>query len=112
MENRVIQRVIIYLGALVPLFFGAVWSWNFGFTDYRHHQAWLGLPLGLLNIALAIGIFLLNRTILRISIFLVAFPSIASFGTFLFSFYPPFLFVALFGLAYIYSCWNYLEGKI
>ena len=43
--------------ALLFLFFGAVWLWRFGFTDYRPEQRPYGLAGGL--VALLIGVFLM-----------------------------------------------------
>jgi hypothetical protein len=44
--------------AVLFLFFGAVWIWRFGFTDYQPEQRPWGLGLGVL--ALVIGVFLLR----------------------------------------------------
>ncbi len=40
-----ILRVI----GLVPLFLGSAWIYVFGFTDYRAHLAFIGLPLGIVT---------------------------------------------------------------
>jgi hypothetical protein len=45
--------------AVLFLFFGAVWIWRFGFTDYHPEQRPFGLGLGVL--ALVIGAFLFRR---------------------------------------------------
>lgn len=45
--------------AVVFLFFGAVWLWRFGLTDYHPEQRPYGLAAGVL--ALLIGVFLLRR---------------------------------------------------
>ena len=42
--------------AVIFLFFGAVWIWRFGFTDYHPEQRPYGLGLGAL--ALVTGVFL------------------------------------------------------
>jgi hypothetical protein len=42
--------------AVFFLFFGALWIWRFGFTDYHPEQRPYGLALGVL--ALIIGVFL------------------------------------------------------
>jgi hypothetical protein len=44
--------------ALLLLFFGAVWIWRFGFTDYHPEQRPYGLAAG--AIALLIGVFLMR----------------------------------------------------
>jgi hypothetical protein len=43
--------------ALLFLFFGAVWLWRFGFTDYRPEQRPYGIGAGIA--ALLIGVFLM-----------------------------------------------------
>jgi uncharacterized membrane protein YjjB (DUF3815 family) len=45
--------------AVVFLFFGGVWLWRFGLTDYHPEQRPYGLALGAL--ALLVGIFLFRR---------------------------------------------------
>jgi uncharacterized membrane protein YjjB (DUF3815 family) len=45
--------------ALVFLFFGGAWLWQFGFTDYHPEQRPYGLALGAL--ALLVGFFLFRR---------------------------------------------------
>jgi uncharacterized membrane protein YjjB (DUF3815 family) len=45
--------------ATVFLFFGSVWLWRFGFTDYHPEQRPYGLALGAL--ALLVGVFLFRR---------------------------------------------------
>ena len=45
--------------AVLSLFFGGVWLWRFGFTDYHPEQRPYGLALGAL--ALVIGAFLFRR---------------------------------------------------
>jgi hypothetical protein len=44
----------------------------FGFTDYRHNNAWIGLTLGICCVALAIGMFSLHRLSIQISIFVAS----------------------------------------
>jgi hypothetical protein len=44
--------------AVVFLFFGAVWIWRFGFTDYRADLKLYGLPAG--AAALIVGVLLLR----------------------------------------------------
>src|SRR4029079_14625614 len=55
--------------AVIFLFFGAVWIWRFGFTDYHPEQRPYGLALGVL--ALIIGVFLFRGA--RFAIALSAF---------------------------------------
>jgi hypothetical protein len=45
--------------AVLFVFFGAVWIWRFGFTDYHPAQRPWGLGFGVL--ALVIGVFLFRR---------------------------------------------------
>jgi len=45
--------------AVLFMFFGAVWIWRFGFTDYHPGQRPFGLGLGVL--ALVVGVFLFRR---------------------------------------------------
>ncbi len=45
--------------AVVFLFFGCVWLWRFGLTDYRPDLRVYGLAAGV--IALLVGIFLMRR---------------------------------------------------
>ena len=46
--------------AAVFLFFGGVWLWRFGFTDYHPEQRPYGLAAGALS--LLVGVFLLRRS--------------------------------------------------
>lgn len=46
--------------AAVFLFFGGVWLWRFGLTDYHPEQRPYGLAAGV--IALIVGLFLLRRS--------------------------------------------------
>jgi len=85
------------------------WVYTFGFTTYRHHLAPIGLPLGILNIILALGIFTLNQIALKLSIFLIGVLSIISFGIFFFIFDLVYLFIAIFGISFIYSSLYYLD---
>jgi hypothetical protein len=52
--------------AALFVFFGAVWLWRFGFTDYHPEQRPFGLGLGVL--ALVIGVFLFRRAKLAIAL--------------------------------------------
>ena len=45
--------------AALFLFFGGVWLWRFGFTDYQPEQRPYGLAAGCLS--LLVGVFLLRR---------------------------------------------------
>lgn len=66
-------RLIVRACALVPLFFAVAWSWTFGFTPYRNHLAFIGLPLGLCCICLAVGMLRMQRWAILLSIPLSAF---------------------------------------
>jgi peptidoglycan/LPS O-acetylase OafA/YrhL len=56
--------------ALVFLFFGCVWLWRFGLTDYQPEHRVYGLAAGAL--AMFIGIFLWRRSRLAIGLSAVA----------------------------------------
>lgn len=45
--------------AIVFLFFGAVWLWRFGLTDYHPEQRPYGLAAGVMS--LLVGVFLMRR---------------------------------------------------
>jgi hypothetical protein len=47
--------------AAVFLFFGAVWLWRFGFTDYHPEQRPYGLAGGVLAVVIAVYLFRLRR---------------------------------------------------
>src|SRR4051812_11357402 len=52
-------RWMFRTAAALFLFFGAVWIWRFGFTDYHPEQRPFGLGLGVLG--LVAGVFLWRR---------------------------------------------------
>ena len=52
--------------AVLFLFFGVVWLWRFGLTDYHPEQRPYGLAAGVL--ALLVGVFLLRRHRLAIGV--------------------------------------------
>ena len=56
--------------AAVFLFFGGVWLWRFGFTDYHVEQRPYGLASGL--IALVVGVLLARRARVAIGISAIA----------------------------------------
>ena len=62
-----LYRLSVYLCAVVPLFFGVMWTYTFGFTSYRSHLRMFGIPLGLVCIALALGMLALRRWAIFIS---------------------------------------------
>ena len=64
---KVLARVL----AIVPIFLGGSWIYTFGFTSYRHHLAFIGLPLGILTLALGLGMLFLNRNIIELTLFLI-----------------------------------------
>ena len=41
---------------LVPLFLGSTWIYMFGFTNYRVHLAFIGLPLGLVTFLVGLAL--------------------------------------------------------
>ena len=71
-------RLTVSLCGLIPLVFGAAWTWTFGFTSYRSHLAFIGLPLGLGCIFLGIGMLLMRRWAIYLSILLSTFAALAS----------------------------------
>lgn len=64
--------------ALLFLFFGAVWIWRFGFTDYHPEQRPYGLAAGVF--ALVVGVFLLRlkRWAIGVSAVAMAFVGISA----------------------------------
>jgi hypothetical protein len=56
--------------AIVFLFFGGVWLWRFGWTDYHPEQRPYGLAAG--AVALAIGLLLFRRNRVAIGVSAVA----------------------------------------
>jgi len=58
------------MAAAVFLFFGGVWLWRFGFTDFHVEQRPYGLAGGL--IALVVGVFLARRARVAIGISAIA----------------------------------------
>jgi hypothetical protein len=53
--------------AIVHLFFGLVWLWRFGLTDYRPEQRVYGLAAGVVAVMLAVMLFRLRRYAIGVS---------------------------------------------
>ena len=104
-----IQKIAIYLCALVPGFFSAAWMYTFGFTTYRHHLAFIGLPLGIVLGILAIGMVLLKRWAIIVSLALTILVNIASIAIFFLSRSPLYPAISVIGFIYIYSTMIYLR---
>ena len=69
--RRLLFRALIRAVSVIPLFLGSAWIYTFGFTTYRHHLAVIGLPLGIFTLSLGVGLLLLKRDIVEVSIFLI-----------------------------------------
>jgi hypothetical protein len=70
-------RTAVTLCALVPLFLGSAWVWTFGFTSYRAHRAFIGLPLGLACVAFSVALLRMRRWAIILSVPLAALASLA-----------------------------------
>ena len=80
--NQIIQqkwlyRVAVILCALVPLSLGSAWVWTFGFTNYRQHLAFIGLPLGLFCVGLGLAMLYQCRWAIICSLPLATLASLA-----------------------------------
>jgi hypothetical protein len=84
LRNERLHKVLIYCCALVPAFLSIAWIHTFGFTDYRHHLAYIGLPLGIAMGALSVGMILLKRWAVVISVALTIISTVASIAIFFF----------------------------
>ena len=64
--------------AVVFLFFGAVFMWRYGFTDFHPEQRLIGLPVGIL--ASGVGVFLmrLKRFAIGVSAVVMALVGLSS----------------------------------
>ena len=71
-------RFAVSLAAMIHLFFGAAWTWTFGFTSYRSHVAFIFLPLGIACLCLGISLLLMRRWAILISIPISALFGVAS----------------------------------
>jgi hypothetical protein len=111
LHNTRFQKVLVYCCAIVPGFFAVAWTYTFGFTEYRHHLAFIGLPLGLAMAVLAIAMVLMKRWAIVISIALTAIVSVAAAGIFFISRHPFHVAVVVIGMIYTYSSILYLRQK-
>lgn len=64
--------------ALLFLFFGAVWIWRFGFTDYHPEQRPYGLAAGALALLVGVFLFRLKRWAIGASAVAVAFIGVSA----------------------------------
>lgn len=99
---RLISIVLIYCCALVPLFSAIVWIYTFGFTDYRSGQAYIGLPLGIAMLALAMGMFALKKIAIIISMVLSALVICALVWLFPLTIHWSYYFSILVGVTFLY----------
>ena len=112
MSTKNIQKWLIILCALVPLFFGIAWIYTFGLTEYRSHLAHIGFPLGVFMLLVAIGMFRLNRIAIILSMFLATLSVVAAGWVFLISLHWFYAVVAVMGVFYIVSSKKYLWPAI
>jgi hypothetical protein len=112
LRNEKLQKALIYFCAIVPGFFAIAWIHTFGFTNYRHHLAFIGLPLGVSMGILAIGMVFLKRWAIVISIGLTILAILASFGIFFLSRHLFYVAVAVVGCIYTYSSIHYLRQEV
>lgn len=108
MKNDRIPKVLIYCCALVPLHFAVGCIVTFGFTNYRAHLAYIGLPLGVAMLVLAIGMFFLKRVAIIISMALATLALCGATLIFFKTFHPFLALVILAGLTYLYYSKQYL----
>lgn len=111
MKIEYIEKALIYCCAFVPLFFAGAWIYNFGFADYRPHLAYIGLPLGVAMLALAIGMFALNKIAIIVSMILAVLTLCAAVWVFSLTFHWFYALTILVGLIYLYSSKRYLWPK-
>jgi hypothetical protein len=109
LRNERLHKVLIYCCALVPAFLSIAWIHTFGFTDYRHHLAYIGLPLGIAMGALSVGMILLKRWAVVISVALTILSTVASIAIFFLSKQLFYLAVVVVGCIYVYSSILYLR---
>lgn len=64
--------------ALVFVFFGAVAIWRYGFTDFNPEQRLIGLPLGLVALAVGVFLWLLKRFAIGVSAVTLALVGLAA----------------------------------
>jgi peptidoglycan/LPS O-acetylase OafA/YrhL len=61
------HRWMFRTAAIILLFFGAVWIWRFGFTDYHPEQRPFGLPAGALALVVGVFVWKLRRWAIGVS---------------------------------------------
>ncbi|HEX9260943.1 MAG TPA: hypothetical protein VF893_00270 [Candidatus Bathyarchaeia archaeon] len=96
LDKEKIQKALIYCCAIVPGFLAITWIITFGFTNYRQHLAYIGLPLGVAMGVLSIGMIFLKRRAVIVSIALTILTMVASIAIFYLSqspLYPAIIIV-------------------
>jgi hypothetical protein len=109
LNNEHTQRGLIYCCAVVPGFFSFAWIYTFGFTNYRQHLSYIGLPLGVAMGVLSIGMILLKHWAVIISIALTGLVTTGSIIVFIISRSPYYPAIIIVGSLYIYSSLHYLR---
>jgi hypothetical protein len=64
--------------AVVFLFFGVIWIWRFGFTDYRADLKLYGIPAGVVSLIVGVLLLRLQRVAIGISAAAAAFVGICA----------------------------------
>jgi hypothetical protein len=104
-------RLSVYLCAAVPLFFGIMWTYTFGFTSYRSHLRVFGIPLGLVCIALALGMLALRRWAVFISAALSVFAAIFALLVMCISGHWFYVVIMLLGFTYTLIVFERFSGR-
>ena len=73
-----LYRTAVTLCSLVFLFLGGAWVWTFGFTSYRAHLAFVGLPLGLACLGFGVALLCMCRWAIILSLPLAALGSVVA----------------------------------
>ncbi|WP_125931906.1 hypothetical protein [Thiosocius teredinicola] len=107
-SNRVMQKGLIVLCALVPLFFAAVWIYTFGFTEYRAHQQWIGLPASFAMVGLSVGMLLFNRIALIASLILTVCAAVLASVFFYANQHWGYAVIFIVGVSYVFACSEFL----
>ena len=74
-----LYKLSVYLCATVPLCLGLIWIYTFGFTSYRSHLRFVGIPLGFAFVALAVSMMAMRIWAVMISVVLALATTIFSF---------------------------------
>lgn len=95
-----LYKLSVYLCATAPLCLGLMWIYTFGFTSYRIHLRWVGIPSGIAFVALAAGMMWLRTWAVMISVVLATATTIFSFMIALFGLWFYWI-VVLLGITYV-----------